>query len=77
VRKDNYAVARFEGYVKEQLVRRVDYRQIEKVSGIWTPRVLEVTEPHRKSRTVLRLEKLEYNLPMREEDFTIQALRRE
>jgi hypothetical protein len=29
----------------------------------------------RKSRTVLSLEKLEYNMPLREEDFTLQALR--
>ncbi len=77
IRKDNYAFARFEGYVKEALVRRVDYRQIERISGIWTARVLEVAEARRKSRTVLRLEKLEYNLPMREDDFTIPAVRRE
>jgi hypothetical protein len=31
----------------------------------------------RKSRTVLRIQKLEYNIPMKEEDFTVQALRRE
>ena len=30
----------------------------------------------RNSRTVLTLEKLEYNVPMNDEDFTLQALRR-
>jgi hypothetical protein len=29
----------------------------------------------RKSRTILTLEKLEYNVPLQEEDFTLQALR--
>ena len=29
----------------------------------------------RNSRTILSLEKLQYNLPMKEDDFTIQALR--
>jgi hypothetical protein len=29
----------------------------------------------RNSRTILTLEKLQYNAPLRDEDFTIQALR--
>jgi hypothetical protein len=29
----------------------------------------------RNSRTILSLEKLQYNLPLNEDDFTIQALR--
>jgi len=31
----------------------------------------------RKSRTILKYEKLEYNLPMKDDDFTLQALRRD
>jgi hypothetical protein len=31
----------------------------------------------RNSRTILRLEKLQYNEPMKDEDFTLQSLRRE
>ncbi len=30
----------------------------------------------RNSRTVLTFEKLEYNVPMKDENFTLQALRR-
>jgi hypothetical protein len=37
---------------------------------------MEVFDARRNSRTVMKLEKLDYNLPMREEDFTLQALRR-
>ena len=41
------------------------------------PRTLEMTDLRRKSRTVLRLEKLEYNVPLKDDEFTVQALRRD
>ena len=77
VRKDNYTVAQIEDYSKDKLIRRIHYSDIQNVSGIWTPRTVEVYDTNRKSRTVLKLEKLEYNLPMKDEDFTIEALRHE
>ena len=46
------------------------------MQGIWTPRTLEMTDLRRNSRTILRLDKLEYNLPMKDDQFTLQALRR-
>jgi outer membrane lipoprotein-sorting protein len=76
VRKDNYTAAQIESYSKDKLVRRIHYSDIENVSGIWTPRTVEVYDADRKSRTVLKLEKLEYNVPMKDEDFTLEALRR-
>lgn len=76
IRKENYTFARIENYVKQELVRRADYREVRNVQGIWTPRLIEMTDLRRRSRTVLRLEKLQYNLPMQEADFTLQALRR-
>jgi hypothetical protein len=77
VRKDNYVAAQIESYDKDKLVRRTRYSDIQDVSGIWTPRTVEVFDANRKSRTALKLEKLEYNAPMKEEDFTLEALRRE
>jgi outer membrane lipoprotein-sorting protein len=77
VRKDNYVAEQIEDYSKEKLIRRIHYSDIQNVSGIWTPRTVEVYDANRKSRTVLKLEKLEYNVPMKEEDFTLEALRRE
>jgi hypothetical protein len=77
IRKDNYVFAQCDGYVKDKLIRRVRSGQIERVSNIWTARWIEVTDLRRHSRTVLRMEKLEYNVPMKGEDFTVQALRRE
>jgi hypothetical protein len=77
VRKDNYVPARFESFIKDKLVRRLDQREIEKVQGIWTAKHLEMTDFRRNSRTILKLDKLEYNAPMKDDDFTVQALRRE
>lgn len=76
VRKDNYVAVQIESYSKDKLIRRIHYSDIQNVTGIWTPRTVEVYDANRKSRTILKLEKLEYNVPMKEEDFTLEALRR-
>jgi len=75
IRKDTYAFAQIENYIKDQLVRRLKYSDFANAQGIWTARNLEMTDFRRNSRTLLRLEKLQYNLPFKEEDFTLQALR--
>ena len=76
IRKDNYAFARIENYVKDQLVRRLNYSDIQNVQGIWTARAARDDRPApRAAARVLTLEKLQYNLPMKDEDFTLQALR--
>lgn len=77
VRKDNYVVAQHENFVKDQAVRRLVQKDIQNVQGIWTARTLEMSDLRRKSRTVLRLDKLEYNIPLKDEEFTVQALRRD
>jgi hypothetical protein len=76
IRKDNYVTAQIESFVKDKLVRRIHYSELEKIDNIWTPRTVEVFDVGRNSRTVLKLEKLQYNVPMKDEDFTIEALRR-
>ena len=77
IRKDNYVPARVESYVRDQAARRLNYSDIHTVQGIWTARVLEMSDLRRGSRTRLTLDKLEYNLPLKEENFTLQALRRQ
>ena len=77
VRKDNYAYQRVESFIKSEVVRVLKYSDIQNVQGIWTGRTLEMTDLRRKSRTVLKLDELKYNVPMKEEDFTLQALRRD
>jgi hypothetical protein len=77
IRKDNYVPAQYANFIKDQLVRRMRQSDIANVQGVWTARTLEMTDLRRNSRTILRIEKLEYNVPMKDEDFTVQALRRE
>jgi hypothetical protein len=77
VKKDNYTLIKVEAYDKKGLARVIDYRDFELVKGIWTARTTEVTDVARKSRTILKFDKLEYNLPLKDDDFTLQALRRE
>ena len=77
IKKDNYTFVKIEAYNKKGLVRTIDYKNYEQVKGIWTARLTEVYDVTRKSRTILKYEKLEYNLPMKDDDFTLQALRRD
>jgi hypothetical protein len=77
IRKDNYTFAQIESFKGDQLIRRLKYRDVRNVQGIWTPMSLEMHDAGRNSRTVMRIEKLQYNAPMQEADFTVQALRRQ
>jgi hypothetical protein len=77
IRKDHYVAVQYENFVKDQLARRLHATDIEVIQGIWTARTLEMTDLRRKSRTILRMLKLEYNVPLKEDEFTVQALRRE
>jgi len=76
IRKDLYAFVRVEAFRKDALVRRIRYGDFENVKGIWTARTLEVEDVTRKSKTVMKLDKLDYNVPLSESGFTLQALRR-
>jgi hypothetical protein len=76
IRKDNFVMAQIENFSNNKLVRRIHYGDLEKVDGIWTPCIVEVFDASRNSRTVLKIEKLQYNAPMKDEDFSIEALRR-
>jgi hypothetical protein len=77
VRKDNYAVAQADNYRDGKVTRRARYRRIENVQGIWTARELEMSDLERGSRTVMTVDKLEYNLPLKQDQFTLQAMRQE
>jgi len=68
---------RIDNYIKDQAVRRLTYRDYESVQGIWTARQLEMADLRRGSRTRLTLDKLAYNVPFKDEDFTLQAIRRQ
>jgi outer membrane lipoprotein-sorting protein len=77
IQRDTYALVRIENYVRDKIVRRLNYSDIQNVQGIWTARQLEMADLTRGSRTRLTLEKLQYNLPFKDDDFTLQAIRRQ
>jgi hypothetical protein len=77
IRKDNYALAQIENYTKTQLVRRAHYTEIRNDQGIWTAHQIDMHDLKRNSHTILKMDKLQYNLPMKDDSFTLQALRRE
>ncbi len=75
VRKDKYFLIRTDNFNKDRLVRQVIYRDIESIDGIWTARTVAVADFTRSSRTVLNLDKVKYNLPMKNADFTRENFR--
>lgn len=76
VRKDHYVYVQIEAFQKAGLARRIKYSDVQNVQNIWTARSIEVFDAAKKSRTTLKFEKLQYNVPLEESGFTLQALRR-
>ncbi|MFN8058283.1 MAG: outer membrane lipoprotein-sorting protein [Vicinamibacterales bacterium] len=77
IRKTDYALARIESLVKDDVVRRLFYRDIQIVQTVPTAKVLEMHDLRRGSRTILTLEALQYNVDLKPDRFTLQALRQE
>jgi hypothetical protein len=76
IRKDNYAIARIDFFVKELMVRRLKYTAIRNVQGIWTAHDLTMSDVKRGSRTQLLLDKVQYNLRLDDSRFTLDELRK-
>jgi hypothetical protein len=74
LRKDDYVIAQLENFLGATLLRSIVNHDVRKVQGIWTPHLIEISQPARRTRTVLRLEKLEYNVKLDEAAFTVDAL---
>ena len=77
INKDNYTFAKVEAYDDDGLVRVIDYSDYKQQDGIWTALTTEVHDMRRDSHTVLKYEKLEYNIDLPDSEFTLQALRRD
>ena len=76
IRTDNYAWARIDSYIKDDVVRRLNLRDIRNVEGVWTAHETAMTDLRRGSITRLSLKKIEYNVLFSDADFTLEALRR-
>jgi outer membrane lipoprotein-sorting protein len=77
VQKEHYTIAQVESFDKNGLVRDIRYRDFAQVKGIWTAMTTEVADVVRKGRTVLKLEKVEYNVPLDKDKFTLDFLRKQ
>ena len=69
-------MVKVESSTTEGLSRVIHYRDFERIKGIWTSRTTEVADVNRKSRTILKLDKVDYNIPLNKDDFTLEALRK-
>jgi hypothetical protein len=76
IRQDDYATVRIDSYVKDEVVRRLQSTKIRVIQGIATAHEMLMMDLPRGSRTRLALDKVQYNLPLNESDFTVQALRK-
>jgi Outer membrane lipoprotein-sorting protein len=76
IRKSNFTYAQIDNYTDAKLIRRISYKNLEQIQGVWTARTLEVQDFTRNSRTTLTLDALKYNVPLADNQFTIEALRR-
>jgi outer membrane lipoprotein-sorting protein len=76
VRKDHYVYAQIEAFNKSGLARKIKYSDVQNIQGLWTPKVVEVIDIAKKSRTVLKFDKLQYDVKLDGDLFTLQALRR-
>lgn len=77
VDQQRLVILKIESYKDAKLIRRILYQDYQQVQNIWTPMAIEVEDTGRRSKTLLKTEKLEYNVPLKEDLFTLQALRRE
>jgi len=77
VQKDKFAITQIENYSRDQLVRRARYTDIRNDQGIWTAHKIDMHDLKRNSHTILKIEKLQYNATMKDDAFSLQALRRE
>ncbi len=76
VRKDNFVVVRLDNFVKDDVIRRLTFTAIENIQGYWTAKQLEMSDLPRHTRTRLTLDQVKYNAPMKDDEFTLQAIRR-
>ncbi len=76
IRQDNYAYVRLDDFLRNDVIRRLTYSGIENIQGIWTARQLDMADLRHGTHTRLTLRQVKYNAPMRDDDFTVQAIRR-
>ncbi len=77
VLKDSYMVVAAEIFNRRNERQKLyTVRRLEQVQGIWTAMDSEMTNALEKSRTELMMEKAEYNVGLKDADFSRRELER-
>jgi hypothetical protein len=77
VRKDNFVVVNAEIFNKRnELQKTFDAVRLEQVSGYWTVLEMKMADSVERTRTELALEKVEYNIGLKPDDFSRRELER-
>ena len=75
--KDSFVVVQADIYNRRNEKHKIySVRRLEQVGGIWTAMDAEMTNTLEKSRTELVVEKMDYNVGLKESDFTRRELER-
>jgi hypothetical protein len=76
IRKSDFTYAQIDNFSGDTMIRRISYKDVQNVQGISTARTVEMQDVTRNSRTILKMDSLNYNVPLRDDQFTLEALRR-
>jgi hypothetical protein len=77
VRQDNFVVVRAEIFSKRnELQKTFEAGRVEKVDGYWTVLEMKMADTVERTRTELVLEKVEYNIGLKPDDFSRRELER-
>jgi len=77
IRTGDYVLWQAEKYSGDSVLRVLRNRQLERIQGIWTARHVEMSDLRRGSKTLLEIESIEYNLPLKESAFLPSSLAEE
>lgn len=77
IRKDNFVVVHGEIHNKrDELQKTFDVKRLDRVSGIWTVLEMVMSDAAQRTRTELVVEKMEYNVGLKDADFSRRELER-
>jgi len=77
VRQDNFVVVHAEIHNKrDEAQKTFDVLKLDRVAGYWTTLELRMTDALQRTRTELVMEKVEYNVGLKPEDFSRRELER-
>ena len=77
VRKDNFVVVHAEVFDKrDEKQKTFDVLRLEKVDGYWTALEMRMVDARERTRTDLVIEKVEYDVGLKPDDFSRRELER-